>query len=40
MNGINYKNFIEKYYNNRDIVKDNSFKTIMKFMTIFKKNIK
>jgi len=35
-----YRNFIQKYYFNRDVIKEFSFKVIKKFMNIFKKKIK
>ena len=36
MENNNFKNFIEKYYINKDVIKDSSFKVIKKFMNLFK----
>ena len=36
MENNNYKNFIEKYSINKDVIKDSSFKVIKKFMNLFK----
>ena len=39
MENYNYINFIEKYYNNKDVIKDSSFKVMKKFMNLFKNTI-
>ena len=33
-----YNIFIKQYFDNKNIIKDNSFKTIKNFMNIFKNN--
>ena len=40
MEGNSYKNFIDNYNFNKDIMKDTSFKVIKKFMNIFQDEIK